>query len=650
MLRAFKFQWWISATLVVVLLLATQPPHAAAALTQGSGAVLYGEGTLLTPEWRKYTPGTNSWSAEATLTSVGSVPRQTIIRTSPVREEAIAGMILANGTLQILKWNGFNWSQQWTANVGLGNVPRFDIVYEQNSGEAMVAYSKNVATTNELAYRLWNGTSWGGESLYDAQRTSGAVQYVKLASRAASNDVGMAWGDANFDLSADWWDSSTDAWDGEPLTALSTNLSKVGAATALTTSSLDLAFEQSSGNLLVAWGNDAVLDLQHAVRLGGMLGVWGAATTTATINEEPTDIRLAPEPDTNYIAYANITDNGGDAEAVIWNGTAWGSINNFDITVDTVATGTTSIDVAWLVNGANSRAVVVYDDANAAGLDWLSFNKTTSTWTLQTDYTAVPAPAALNDVQVRMTVDLFTPSQLVAIVADQNLDLFAKRLVFDGTNLTWSATEPGAVALEATLPNVAAGWAAGYAYFGHVDSAQLSADIVDASDASVVLPAVGFTAAVSSPACQSSTATLGVAAQKIRVRNTTATPGWTISIAASGGVSSSWSSGVENYDFNDPAGCADSGDADSLGGQLSVNPSSGSLTPEPICTTSNVSLGSSSGFAQGVTDSITLLSANSSAGIDCYWDLTGVSLSQQLPGAVAPGSYEQSMTITAVAN
>lgn len=181
----------------------------------------------------------------------------------------------------------------------------------------------------------------------------------------------------------------------------------------------------------------------------------------------------------------------------------------------------------------------------------------------------------------------------------------------------------------------------------------LSVDIVNASGVSVGSPSVGLSATASSVDCATTTGTLGSSAERIRVSNTTAVPQWTVAIAATAGATSTWTSGGNTFDFNDgsgaPAGCADGGDADAQAGRMTLNASAGTSTPQSGCNNTGVTLGSSSSFAQGTTDSITLISASPSAGTNCYWDLTGVSVSQTVPAAQAAGTYTINLTLTVTA-
>ena len=180
---------------------------------------------------------------------------------------------------------------------------------------------------------------------------------------------------------------------------------------------------------------------------------------------------------------------------------------------------------------------------------------------------------------------------------------------------------------------------------------QLTTDIVDAGEASVASPTIGLSSFGVSFSKQTVTGTFGVAAQKVHVFNSTINPRWTLALAATSGPTALWTAGANHYDFNDPtANAADGPDADTYGGQMTVNPAAGTLTPMSGCANTGVTIGSSSAFSEGVTNSVTLLTAGSSAAIDCYWDLTGVGISQTVPAEQPAGSYALNMTLTVTAN
>lgn len=182
-----------------------------------------------------------------------------------------------------------------------------------------------------------------------------------------------------------------------------------------------------------------------------------------------------------------------------------------------------------------------------------------------------------------------------------------------------------------------------------VSSGSLSVDIVDGAGSPVASPSVTFSALNYSFSSQTSTGTLGTASEKIRVSNTTATATWTLTIAATSGATALWSAGTPKYDYNDASGASDGSDTDSYGGQLTMNPSAGTVSAVSPCnSTADITKGSSNSFSETapVVSSITLLSAGASASTNCSWDFTGVSLSQAVPSSQTTGTYTISFTLT----
>lgn len=188
-----------------------------------------------------------------------------------------------------------------------------------------------------------------------------------------------------------------------------------------------------------------------------------------------------------------------------------------------------------------------------------------------------------------------------------------------------------------------------------INAGTLVTDIKDASQVTVASPSLNMSATNFSFTCQSggsaSTGVFGTNTERIYVTNPDgADNGWTLTMAATSGATSNWSSG---YDFNDPggSGCTDGGDADALGGQLTIDPSASTLTADcTSCTSANIAKGSSAAFNQGTLDSITLLNASNTSDDIGQWYLTDVDVSQTIPAETAAGSYNIEMTLTATAS
>lgn len=646
------FLFFLAVLVSALVTLSAAPP--AGAVAQGDASVVYGEGTVATPRTRTWTQSTTSWSAELSGQTAAATIRHVVTKASPTRDEILVGVQSTTGVLYIQRWNGTAWTSEWNVTVGNGNLQRFDIAYEALSGEAVVVYGGNVAATNELRYRVWDGTTWTSAANLDTVRTSGTVHAVQLEAHAGSlnNDIALAWADSNLDLSANYWNGSTNTWSGEPTTALSTGLAVVGTATAVTTFSFDIALESSSGDMLVVWGNNALQDVLYATRSLSS-GTWSAATTNTAALEEPTDVKLASDPNSDYIAYANISDNTTGADASTWNGTSWNAFSNFDTTTGTVAAGTRNIGVSWMRSGTEDRAVIVYEDAaTSTGVDWVFYNKNTNAWSAtQTDFTTTPTPAT-NMTSIKQMTNPFVPSQMMLVAVDSASDIFAKRLTFNGSTFTWSSSEPGGVALETSGSSVT-GIAADFTYALYVPG-PLTVDIVNESGASVASPSAAMTTANVSHSCQIITGIFGTTTQKIRVNNATAAPGWTLSAAVTAGSTAVWDSGTSQYDYNDssgvPSGCLDGGDADAVAGKFSMQADTGTITPKSGCGATGINLGPTTAFSEGTIDAITLASASGGAATNCYWDIMGLQLLQTIPAEMPAGNYTLNITLTAVSN
>lgn len=178
-----------------------------------------------------------------------------------------------------------------------------------------------------------------------------------------------------------------------------------------------------------------------------------------------------------------------------------------------------------------------------------------------------------------------------------------------------------------------------------VNAGTLTTNIYQSDDATpVASPSVSFPAVNRSFTCQTNTATLGDANNKLNVTNFGSNNGWTLTMAATGGSSATWNDGGTNsYKFNDATGTG------CTNGQLTVDPSGSTLTLDcnSVCTSTGVSKGSSTAFVSGTQNSVTLASSTSGSAWEGYF--TGISLSQKIPASQAAAGYSLGMTITVTA-
>lgn len=178
----------------------------------------------------------------------------------------------------------------------------------------------------------------------------------------------------------------------------------------------------------------------------------------------------------------------------------------------------------------------------------------------------------------------------------------------------------------------------------------LSVDFVDGSGVSISSPTLSLSNASAGFSYSTTTGTLGTSSQKIRVTNTTANTNWSLTISATSGNTALWTNGSSFYDYNDPtANAQDGADSDNYGGQMTLNPSVSTITPQSGCTASGISKGNQNSFSQGILDSLSLSTSNSSTPTNCYWDFTGITVSQTIPKQQATGTYTINMTATVAA-
>lgn len=171
-----------------------------------------------------------------------------------------------------------------------------------------------------------------------------------------------------------------------------------------------------------------------------------------------------------------------------------------------------------------------------------------------------------------------------------------------------------------------------------INAGAISTDVRDAANLIVAAPTFAMGAVSVSTNVQTATGTFGDNAQRISVDNPGAgTGGFTLALNATIPGTGTWASGGNTYKYNG---------ATAAEGQLTVNPTAGTITPR-IGAATGVSKGSSATFAG--TTPITIMSADATS--DDIWNgyIVGIGLSQTIPAATPAGAYTLNMTQTVTA-
>jgi Tfp pilus assembly protein PilV len=324
-----------------------------APITGGPIMMAYSKTTTV-PSYRTW-DGT-AWSAEASAQAVVGNINYVVLKSSSTRDEAILGTQTSTGAIYIQIWNGTSWGNLTQVGTGPTTTRSFDIAYEKATGRALIAFTPSSGSA-DFAYRTWNGTTLSAATTITAPPTTGALNWLELRQNplAASNEVAMIMLDANSDVYGMAWTGST--WSNMGTAA-------VWDATAASAAkkTIDVEYEQTSGEALFMWGDSVSTDQYYRTWNGTTLG---AATlldisTAGGLSEW---VQLAGRPNSNEILLG-VQDAGADLNTRKWSGTAWDTgTQHPEHSAAVENTTSRTFDVVWETAPANlGKAWIVWGD------------------------------------------------------------------------------------------------------------------------------------------------------------------------------------------------------------------------------------------------------------------------------------------------
>ena len=220
----------------------------------GKGIICYSDGTT-TPKTRTWGAGSTNFGTTETSTAASEASLQTVIKQNPIRlNEWLCAVADNAGFVDVLLSTdgGLTWSLSLDdVNVGgTGTTRRFDLAYEQLSGDAVLMYSKN-ATSNEYASRVWAGTSWAAEQVYDIASSADTVTWIEMTEKPRSNDIGIGLLDngTSTNLAGSYWSGDYNVLDGWKLAYDPGVLTETAGVTKDTTNNVMYSMTVSSGQI-----------------------------------------------------------------------------------------------------------------------------------------------------------------------------------------------------------------------------------------------------------------------------------------------------------------------------------------------------------------------------------------------------------------
>ena len=303
-----------------------------------------------------------NWSAQEDTLDIGSdTATWMVLQGAPHKKEMIMGTLDASNHINLAVWDGISWGNLTEFTTSSNDDYRcFDIAYENLSGDALVV--GRYAASGDVRYNIWDGNAWAfGAAQIDANLTPGSsLQYIDMASRPNSNEIMIALVQFNNHLKVVQWDGAAFIDHGEIDTDMETN--EYG--------SVEIVYEQQSGDALILWGHKGSDQIYYAVWNGvslssaGQLPNFGSAANV---------IRAAADPASDYIFVAAV-DQSYDLNVAVWDGNAW--IDSREISTNVNDNAGQVLDVAWELSGQD--VVVAWPPPGGNNVKYFNWQKGTA--------------------------------------------------------------------------------------------------------------------------------------------------------------------------------------------------------------------------------------------------------------------------------
>ncbi len=380
--------------------------------------------------WTRGTDAAASlWAAELATQALNADVRWLVHRVNPTLqpEELVAAMAdTGAGTQLFLRaWDGRRWSDElpavMTTVIPAANADErgFDLEYEALSGDALFVRSN--ADENPL-FRARSNGRWSVEApVFAPALNTGSVLWIELVPRPGTDEIAVVALDDEQKLAAA-------VWDGQQWTLPFLLATQVGALHDW--KCFDAAWEATSGDLLVSWAYNLIIEETRFATLTRATSTWLTGQHNST-DAQGLMLSLAADPSSNRVAAIfGEGDVDDDIGVSVWNGSQWTHTAEFSLTGQAQSR---AMEVGWF--GDTGMAFAIYRDQSLTGVfQWALLRS--AGWRLQPEV-AFPGMGMIVQAEARNVPGV---DRVVMLLLDENGALFA----LEGTTAGWTAKNGGA--------------------------------------------------------------------------------------------------------------------------------------------------------------------------------------------------------------
>ena len=302
----------------------------------------------------------SSWSSDAAVD--GSIPGAGDIgwvrlEAKPGSDEMVLVALDDERDIRAQVWDGDSWSNTVliTNDARATSYQCFDVVYEQGTGRAIVAWADR--GTDTVRYRIWDGNSWSTAS--DMYVPDNRVYWIKMAADPNSNDILLAAEDNAYDVNVLSWNGS--AWSAP--VQIGNDVPEYSRR------SVDVTFEQSNGKGIVVWANRNSVP-EYRTWNGSSWSDESLASDSGSSGYVRW-VQLTPDPESNDV-FLMTSDWNNDLNIQKWDGSSWSIVTEvetsstryyecFDIVFSNKDDTPVSTPVSWSEWGASVTSTLEND-------------------------------------------------------------------------------------------------------------------------------------------------------------------------------------------------------------------------------------------------------------------------------------------------